>query len=95
MSKKTFYHAIPNSTVVIQRGEAQTETKTFYGGQLEVDETDEEALKFLEAIADKPGSFVTTKGRAQLTDAKVAAKEVQNLAAEAAAKIQGANPSAQ
>lgn len=95
MSTKTFYHAIPNSTVVIQRGEAQTETMTFYGGQLEVKEDDKEALAFLEAIADKPGSFVTTKGRAQLTDAKVAASEVQKLAAEAVAKIQGSKPGAQ
>lgn len=97
MALKTFFHAIPNSTIVVQTGPATTETRRFIGGELTLDTEvaeDKAAIEFLEAIADKHNSFITTSGRATLRDADIAAKQVLQIAEKSMDKITGVKSAA-
>lgn len=84
---KSYYHPIPNSTFIVQRGPGTAETLTFQFGHLVVPLDDTEAIKQLDAIADKPGSFVTTKGLAPMKDASAAALAVRQIAESTVDKL--------
>lgn len=88
MTYKSYYHPVINSTFIVQRGPGQADVLTFNGGHLAVDESDTEAIKQLDAIADKAGSFVTTKGVAPMTDAVRAAAVVRSIAEATVDKLQ-------
>ncbi len=88
----TFYHTVPNSVIHIMRGESYCEPMAFTGGRLDVDDDDKPALDYLNAIADKPGCPISSKGKIVDKDALAAAEMVQQNAAKVIASIAGAKP---
>lgn len=92
MGTKSFYHTIPNSVIHVMRGPAYCEALCFHNGRLDIDEEDKDALEMLEAIADRPGSPVSAKGRPVDTAAKEAARAVQENAAHVVSQLAQAKP---
>lgn len=84
---KTFLHPIENSTFIVSENEGHAVTYTFAGGKLFVPKTSEKLMKELEAVADKPGSMITTEKVAEMTATKQAAELVKEQAAAAVAKV--------
>lgn len=89
---KTFLHPIENSTFIVAEAEGHAVTYTFAGGKLFVpdDEAHAKVLKELNAVADRPGSMITTEKVAELTPQKEAAELVKDAAAIAVQKLAAA-----
>jgi hypothetical protein len=91
MAGTSFYHSIPGSSAVLPSGRI---VAFDYSGQLDVEEGDEEGMKFFSEIADKRGSMVVSTKEAATAEptAKVAAEEVKNKAAKVAQTVADAQP---
>ncbi len=83
MATHTYYHTTPNSRIIVMVAASQAKDYYFRGGELTLDDEDEEdlcAMEHLAKIVDKPGSPVSSLANPAALEAAEAANMIKDNA---------------